>query len=407
MKKSLLNSFILASAIGLGSQVLAERNPTLPPPNPGGSTAKEAVVIGWPAGKTPTAAAGFAVSEFVSLDAPRALYKLPSGNILVSQAEKHPDDNGEHSPNKITLLVIKNGQLTSQKEVLTGLHLPFGMAVWQNQLFVAEPERVLVYPFVDETVTGPGTVIATLPFPMPKRHWTRNLLISKDGSKLYVSVGSASNVGEDGDPLDPRTAAILEMNLDGSQQRIYASGLRNPVQLAWEPETEKLWAVVNERDEIGDNLPPDYMTAVKENGFYGWPYAYWGPHEDPRLAGQRPDLVAKSIVPDFALGAHTASLGITFTKDSGIGADFDEGALIAQHGSWNSSTFVGYRVWYVGFQNGLATDQEKAFLTGFVADEANNTVYGRPVNTVILEDGSVLVSDDGGDKIWLVKKTQR
>lgn len=257
--------------MGLGAQVLAEKNPVLPAPDQSRSATKLATVIGWPAGKMPVPASGYSVSVFATLPVPRAMYTLPNGDVVVAQAEKHPDDQGENSPNKITLLKVQDSKLTEQRDLLTGLHLPFGMTVSRGELFVGQPEQVMVYPFDGEKVTGPGRVIATLPFPLPQRHWTRQLLISPDGEKLFVAVGSASNVGEGGDPLDPRNAAILEMNRDGSDGKIFASGLRNPVSMAWEPVTGKLWAVVNERDEIGDNLPPDYITAVKEGGFYGWP----------------------------------------------------------------------------------------------------------------------------------------
>jgi glucose/arabinose dehydrogenase len=276
------------------------------------------------------------------------------------------------------------------------------MAVWKDQIFIAEPEQVLAFPFDGTQINGAGRVIATLPFPEPQRHWTRDVLVSEDGKKLYVSVGSASNVGEAPDPLDPQNAAILQMNLDGSEVKIFAGGLRNAVTMAWEPTSGKLWAVVNERDELGDDLPPDYLTHVEEDGFYGWPYAYWGPHEDPRRKGERPDLVAKTITPDFAVGAHTASTGLAFTTGTKMAAPFNEGALIAQHGSWNRSKLAGYKVIYVPFKNGEAIDGEKDFLTGFIADETTSTVYGRPVSTLVLPDGSVLVADDAGGKIWKV-----
>lgn len=402
MKKIWLSLLAVSIIAGAGLRVFAEKNPVIPPPNNTPSVTNESKVIGWPKGKTPIAPAGFKVTEFAELDSPRSLYMLPSGNILVSQAMKKPDDKGENSPNQITMLAMNGSSLSSKTVFANNLRLPFGMAVWKDQIFIAEPEQVLSFPFDGNKIIGAGRVIATLPFPEPQRHWTRHLVVSPDGKKLYVSVGSVSNVGEAPDPLDPQNAAILQMNLDGSEEKIFAGGLRNPVSMAWEPLTEKLWTVVNERDEMGDNLPPDYITHVIEDGFYGWPYAYWGQHEDPRRKGERPDLVAKTITPDFAVGAHTASLGITFTTNTKMPAPFSEGALIAQHGSWNSSKLVGYKVLFVPFKNGDAVDGEQDFLTGFIADQANSTVYGRPVSTVILPDGSVLVADDGGGKIWKV-----
>lgn len=395
---------VLAVSIiaGAGLRVFAEKNPVLPPPYETPSTQKEAKVIGWPAGKTPIAPAGFKVTLFAELESPRRLFQLPSGNVLVSQSMKRPDDKGENSPNQITMLKLDGSDLSSKDVFANNLRLPFGMATWKDQIFIAEPEQILSFPFDGNKITGAGRVIATIPFPEPQRHWTRDLLVSEDGKKLYVSVGSVSNVGEAPDPLDPHNAAILQMNLDGSEEKIFASGLRNAVTIAWEPTNGKLWAVVNERDELGDDLPPDYLTHVEENGFYGWPYAYWGPHEDPRHKGERPDLVAKTITPDFAVGAHTASLGLMFTTGTKMPAPFNEGALIAQHGSWNRSKLAGYKVLYVPFKNGEAIDGEKDFLTGFIADESTATVYGRPVSTVMLADGSVLVADDAGGKIWKV-----
>jgi glucose/arabinose dehydrogenase len=406
MKKSLFQLGAVTLLVGIAAQVYAERNPVLPPPGQTPSVQKESKAIGWANGQKPTAIGDFEVTELASMKYPRLLYLLPSGDVLVSQAYKRPDDNGENSPNQITLLKMKGSELVSQSVAGESLKLPFGMALKDKELFVSSPEAITAYPFDGEKITGAGRQIATLPFPKPQRHWTRFLLFNKDFSKLYVSVGSVSNIGEGGDPLDPRNATILEMNPDGSEQRIYASGMRNAVSIAWEPSTRKLWAVVNERDELGDDVPPDYLTHVEENGFYGWPYAYWGKNEDPRVA-KRPDLVAKSITPDYAVGAHTASLGLTFTEGTQIPAPYNKGALIAQHGSWNRSKFSGYKVHYVPFENGLAMDGESDFLVGFVANEAQGTVYGRPVSTVVLADGTVLVADDVGGKIWKVSPTKK
>lgn len=381
---------------------LAEKNPVLPPPFATPSVEARTDVLGWPADKTPTPAEGFKISKLTDLVSPRSLYQLPNGDVLVSLSAKKPDDSGESSPNQIVKLTMKGSKLVKREVFADKLNLPFGMALYKNEFFVAEPTRVLKYEYKDGKLVGEPKQIAELPFPKPQRHWTRHLLLSPDGNKLYVAVGSASNVGEDGDPLDARTAAVVEMNRDGSEQRVYAGGLRNPVSLALEPRTKAMWAVVNERDELGDDLPPDYITRVKEEGFYGWPYAYWGKNEDPRQKEKAPELVAKSIQPDFSVHAHTASLGITFTTDTNLGGAFAEGALISQHGSWNRSQLAGYKVLYVPFKDGDAIDGEKDFLTGFIAGP--RSVYGRPVATLVLKDGSVLVSDDGGGKIWLVQK---
>jgi glucose/arabinose dehydrogenase len=297
---------------------------------------------------------------------------------------------------------MKGSKLVGQEVFASGLDLPFGMALWKDEFFVGEPTRVLKFGYENGKLVGKPTVIAALPFPMPQRHWTRHLLLSPGGAKLFVAVGSASNVGEDEDPLNPENAAILEMDRMGHHRKIFANGLRNPVSMAWHPITHKLWTTVNERDELGDDLVPDYITAVKKGGFYGWPYAYWGKYPDPRRKGERPDLVEKSLTPDYAVGAHTASLGITFTVGTRVPAPFAEGALIAQHGSWNRSTLAGYQVHFVPFVKGEAVDGESEFLTGFIADLDAGKVYGRPVATVVLSDGSVLVSDDAGGKIWKV-----
>ncbi|MGZ3725672.1 MAG: PQQ-dependent sugar dehydrogenase [Pseudobdellovibrio sp.] len=388
--------FIVSIILSYTLNSFSEKNPVLPEPNATKSALKQAVIKGWIKDQAPTAARGFRAQEFASLKSPRAMLVLPSGNVLVAQAEKNAD-----SPDQISLLKIQNGKLKSVSIFAKNLHLPFGMAIWKNQFFVAEPDKILIFPYSSEKITGKEKVIAELPYPQPQRHWTRFLLLKPDGSKLYVSVGSASNVGEAPDPLDPRNAAVLEMNLDGSEQRIFASGLRNPVSLAWEPTTNELWTVVNERDELGDELVPDFLTSLHLGDFFGWPYAYWGQHPDPRQKNHA-DLVAKSLTPEYSLGSHVSALGITFTKGTKLHSPFNNGVLIAEHGSWNKSKFAGYKVTYVDFEKGKPIEHETDFLTGFIHDEEKSEVYGRPVATAILPDGSVLVSDDAGGKIWRV-----
>jgi glucose/arabinose dehydrogenase len=232
------------------------------------------------------------------------------------------------------------------------------------------------------------------------------LLASKDGSKIYITVGSGSNVAEHGIEHEARRADILEINPDGSGERIYASGLRNPVGLAWAPGTKILWTAVNERDELGDELVPDYATSVKEGGFYGWPYAYFGSHEDPRRKGERPDLVAKTLIPDVPLGSHTASLGIVFNENKYLTSGYYGGLFIAQHGSWNRSTLTGYKVVYVPFKNGKPAGPMQDFLTGFMTDERSSRVHGRPVGVVFTKDGSLLVTDDAAGTIWRITATK-
>jgi glucose/arabinose dehydrogenase len=386
------------------TMVRAEKNPALPPPYATTSAMNMPKVVGWPVDKTPVAPEGFVVSTFADIESPRALYVLPSGDVLVSQAKKTPMDSGEKSPDQITLFKVKNGMAVSRSVFAHNFHLPFGMALSRNKFFVAEAERVVVFDYQGGQLTAPAKTIATLPFAKPQRHWTRYLLVNSAGTKLYVAVGSVSNVGESPDPLDPRNAAILEMNLDGTEQKILARGLRNPVSMDWEPSTGRLWTVVNERDELGDDLVPDYITHVVEGGFYGWPYAYWGHHEDPRQKGVRPDLVQKTLTPDYSLGSHVSGLGIVFTAKTSVPSPFDSGALITEHGSWNRSSLVGYKVVYVPFRKGKPSGPERDFLSGFIADQEKSKVYGRPVAVAVLHDGSVLVSDDGGGKIWRVSK---
>lgn len=398
---SLLASFtLLFGVFVVDCEKTVRADDRLPPPYESPSTTKQSKVIGWPQGKMPAPPQGFSISLFADIKAPRNLYLMPNEDVLVAQAKKSPSDEGEDSPNQITRFTMSGSQLVSISIFAKNLPLVFGMAVFKDEFFAATPTQVLKYKLVNGQISGKPQIIASLSFPEPKRHWTRYILLKPDGSKLYVSAGSASNVGEDGDPLDSRNAAIMEMNRDGSQFRIVASGIRNAVSMAWEPTSRKMWAVVNERDEIGDNLPPDYLTSVRRGGFYGWPYAYWGKNEDPRLKGKRPDLVAKSLVPDYSLGAHTAALGIAFTHDTLLPQRFRDGALITLHGSWNRSVFSGYKVIYVPFKNGEPSGPSQDFLTGFIANESAGTVYGRPVSTLILKDGSVLVTDDGAGKIW-------
>jgi glucose/arabinose dehydrogenase len=263
---------------------------------------------------------------------------------------------------------------------------------------------VLRFPYATDVTSikrPAGQKIMSLPAGGYNNHWTRNLLASPDGRKIYVTVGSASNVMEHGAAEEVRRANILEINPDGSGERVYASGLRNPVGLDWAPGTQTLWTAVNERDELGDELVPDYLTSVKEGGFYGWPYAYFGANADPRRKGERPDLVKKTLVPDVPLGAHTASLGLAFYDNNVFPAKYQSGAFVGQHGSWNRSAFSGYKVVFVPFKNGRPTGPPEDFLTGFLAGNEKEA-YGRPVGVATLPDGSLLVADDAGGKIWRV-----
>ncbi len=361
----------------------------------------EGEVIGWPEGKTPQAPEGFEVTKFASdLEHPRWIYQAPNGDIFVAES------NTKNSANRITLIRDENNDGTpDMKEVfLKDLNQPFGMLVLNGYFYVANTDAVLRFPYEEgqTKMEGEGEKILDLPAGGYNNHWTRNLIANADGSKIYVSVGSASNVGEHGMAEEERRADILEINPDGSGERIYASGLRNPVGMDWAPDTNTLWTAVNERDGLGDNLVPDYITSVEEGGFYGWPYAYFGDHADPRLEGKAPELVEKAIVPDVAVGPHTASLGLAFYDKETFPAKYRGGAFVAQHGSWNRSVLNGYAVLFVPFENGKPTGQPENFLTGFIADLGKKEVYGRPVCVRVLEDGTMLLADDDSGTIWRI-----
>ena len=380
-------------------------------------------VIGWPKGKTPVAPEGFTVSLYAdSLANPRNIYVAPNGDVFVSEANTEvtgikkigadiigvsKSQNMGKSANKILLFKDTNGDGRPDSKIifLAQLHQPFGILTLGNWFYVANTDGLWRYPYKagDTAVSGKGVKILDLPAGGYNNHWTRNLRANKAGTKIYISVGSGSNVAEHGMGNEKRRADILEINPDGSGERVYASGLRNPAGIDFMPGTDVLYAAVNERDNLGDNLVPDYLTSVKDGGFYGWPWAYFGQHEDPVRKGESPDMVKKTIVPDFALGAHTASLGLVFHNGKTFPQHYMNGAFIGQHGSWNSSKLVGYKVTFVPFENGKPTGKMEDFLTGFIADTAKGKVYGRPVGVAVAKDGSLLVADDSSNKIWQVK----
>jgi glucose/arabinose dehydrogenase len=361
-------------------------------------------ISGWPAGAKPSAPKGFMVTKFAGdLDNPRWLYVLPNGDVLVSG-----DRTGSwhNEPNRITLLRDADGDGIAEKRstFLKGLDKPFGMALLNGKLYVGEQGAVLRYPYQDgETeMTAEGEKILDLPTGGYNYHFTRNLLFSKDGKKLYVSVGSASNAGEGGMDSEKRRARILEVNPDGSGERTYGFGLRNPVGMDWEPSTGKLWCVVNERDNLGDDLVPDFLTSVTPGGFYGWPLFYFGDHRDPRWNGEPPEWAKHALTPDYALGSHVAPLGLAFYTASQFPEKYRNGAFVAEHGSWNRSSFVGYKVVFIPFKNGKPAGQPEDFLTGFLHDAVKNIGYGRPVGIAIAKDGGLLVADDAGGVVWKV-----
>jgi glucose/arabinose dehydrogenase len=373
-------------------------------PEPSESFKKSSKVIGWPEGKTPLAPEGFVVTKFADkLNNPRWIYVTPNGDILVSQSKT----NKNTSPNNIILLrdSDKDGMVDVKETFMSGLKQPLGMLIMNNKLYIGNTDGIYTYPYTPGQlqVKDSGQKILDLTPGGYNNHWTRNIIANKDGTKLYISSGSGSNVAEHGIESEYRRACIIEINPDGSGERLFATGIRNPVGMDWEPVTGALWTAVNERDNLGDDLVPDYVTSVKDGGFYGWPYAYFGQHEDPRLKGQRPDLVAKTLVPDVPVGAHTASLGLAFYMKNAFPKKYYGGAFVGQHGSWNRSVFSGFKVIFIPFTNGKPGKPED-FLTGFIADESKNEVYGRPVGVTVLADGSMLVADDAGNTIWRVSR---
>jgi glucose/arabinose dehydrogenase len=379
-------------------------------------------VIGWPKGKTPVAPAGFAVSLFAdSLNNPRNIYIAPNGDILVAEANTEmkgvkkigakiigaaASQNLGKSANRITILrdADSNGVPEKKETFLANLNQPFGMLILGNAFYVANTDGLWKYNYKagQTKIEGAGKMILALPAGGYNNHWTRNLRANAAGTKIYISVGSGTNVADHGMENEVRRADILEINPDGTGERVYASGLRNPAGIDFQPGTGVLYAAVNERDELGDELVPDYLTSVKEGGFYGWPWAYFGQHEDPRLKVKRPDMVKKTITPDFALGAHTASLGLAFYNGKKFPQKYNGGAFIGQHGSWNRSVLSGYKVTFLPFAANKPATKMEDFLTGFIADSAKKEVYGRPVGIAVARDGSLLVADDASNKIWRV-----
>ena len=380
-------------------------------------------VIDWPAGKTPTAPDGFIVSRFAdSLSNPRWIYVGSNGDIFVAESNtilkgikkigakisrKIKTQNLGESANRITLFrdADKNGIFENRYVFAEGLNQPLGMLILNDHFYVANTDALIMfnYKMGDTKLNGASQQIISLPAGGYNNHWTRNIITNKAGDKIYVSVGSGSNVGENGMENEIRRANILEINPDGTGEKIYASGLRNPVGMAWAPGTNTLWTAVNERDGLGDDLVPDYMTGVKQGGFYGWPYAYFGKNADPRMKEEpRPDLVSTTLLPDVALGSHTASLGLAFYDKNTFPSKYHNGAFVGQRGSWNRSVLSGYKVAYVPFANGKPTGPPEDFLTGFIANVDKSEVYGRPVCVAILADGSMLVTDDVSNLIWRV-----
>jgi glucose/arabinose dehydrogenase len=376
----------------------------------------------WPPGTRPTPAAGLAATAYASgLDHPRWLYVLPNGDVLVAESnkpDKGPKESGIRakvmaieqeragagvaSPNRIILLrgIGADGTAASKTVFMQGLNSPFGMALVGNQLYIANADALMRFPYKtgETSIAAKGDKVMDLPSGI-NHHWTKNVAASPDGKKLYVTVGSNSNVAENGIEAEQGRAAIWEVDIASGQSRIFASGLRNPNGLAFQPQTGALWTAVNERDELGNDLVPDYMTAVKDGAFYGWPYSYYGQHVDTRVKPQRPDMVARAIPPDYALGAHTASLGLAF-YDADLLPQFRNGALIGQHGSWNRKPYAGYKLIYVPFTNGKPSGPPQDVLTGFLSRDGK--ANGRPVGVAVDRQGAILLADDVGNVIWRI-----
>ncbi|HRP56307.1 sorbosone dehydrogenase family protein [Agriterribacter sp.] len=381
-------------------------------------------VVGWEEGEAPVAPEGFAVTRYANgLQNPRWMYVLPNGDVLVAESntehgliEKagaaiicaNKSNDMRKSANRITILrdMDKDGKPDVKETFLSGLNQPFGMLLLKNNFYVANTDALWMFPYKKGalTITGEGKKITDLPAGKINRHWTRNIISNSKGNKIYIAIGSGTNVAEKGLDEEKDKAQIWEINPDGSGLKVYASGLRNPVGMDWAPGTQTLWVAVNERDELGDDLVPDYITGVKRGGFYGWPYAYFGQHIDPRIEAkdQQPELVKKAIVPDVALGAHTASLGLLFYTGKQFPPKYRNGAFVAQHGSWNRSVLAGYKVMFIPFKNGKPAGEEEDFLTGFIIEPDGKKVHGRPVGLAMLSDGSMLVTDDTSDIIWRV-----
>ena len=407
----------ISSSIGIKPTLVAPNKTLIP-------TIHIAPAIGWPSNVTPTAATGTNVAAFAGgLEHPRWLYVLPNGDVLVAEtnAPPKPDDGkgiqgwvmglvmkragaAVPSANRITLLRDVNGDGVADVKLafLEGLHSPFGMTLVGNHFYVANSDAVMRYIYSDgaKQIAEPGEKVVDLPAGGINHHWTKNIIANADGSKLYITVGSNSNVAERGLAAEEGRAAIWELDVATGAHRVFASGLRNPNGMVWDKQSNTLFTVVNERDQIGSDLVPDYLTSVQDGAFYGWPYSYYGQHIDERIKPQQPDMVAKAVVPDYALGAHTASLGLASSYGNTLPREFANGMFVGQHGSWNRKPFSGYKVIFIPFVNAKPTGNPVDVLTGFLSQDGK--AYGRPVGVALDKTGALLVADDVGNTIWRV-----
>ncbi|MDM0065976.1 sorbosone dehydrogenase family protein [Variovorax sp. J31P207] len=441
MRRSLLApaaAALLLAACGDASKLAPEAEtgptPTLPAPRQALlPTVNVAPVVGWTDTAGPTAPDGFAVTALArGLDHPRTVYTLPNGDVLVVESNKPPKPEGSHdggsglvararqwvtglvmkragagvpSANRITLLrdADHDGVAELKQVFMQNLNSPFGVVLVGNELFIANADALVKVPYADgqTQVTATPVKVTDLPAGI-NHHWTKHVVANREGTKLYVTVGSNSNVGENGMEAEEGRAAVWEVDLKSGEKRLFASGLRNPTALAWEPDTNVLWAVVNERDELGSDLVPDYLTSVKDGAFYGWPWSYYGGYVDARVNPQRPDRVATAVVPDYALGSHRAPLGIAFSRPGAMPVEFANGAFIGEHGSWNRKPLAGYKVVFVPFIGGRPSGPPVDFLTGFLT--ADDKAQGRPVGVAFDNSGALLVADDVGNAVWRVRK---
>ncbi|WP_043113832.1 PQQ-dependent sugar dehydrogenase [Solimonas soli] len=426
---ALLTALCVLSACGGSARLSVEEgsgpNPRLPAPEDSLlPVINIAPAVGWAVGRKPQAAPGLAVEPYADgLAHPRWLYVLPNGDVLVAEtnAPPKPEDSrglrgwvmrrvmgkaGATTPsaNRITLLRDSNGDgvVDLRSVFLQNLNSPFGMALVGQDFYVADSDAVLRFPYQEgqTQIVAPGEKLVDLPAGPRNHHWTRNLIAAADGRKLYVTVGSNSNAAENGIEAEQGRAAVWEVDTTSGAHRIYASGLRNPNGLAWEPRTRTLWVVVNERDEIGSDLVPDYLTSLRDGGFYGWPYSYYGAHVDTRVRPPQPALVAQAIVPDYALGPHVAALGLASAAGNTLPPEYADGMFIGEHGSWNRKPHSGYKVVFVPFADGRPRGMPRDVLAGFLSGEGE--AYGRPVGVALDRQGALLVADDVGNTVWRV-----
>ena len=394
----------------------------LPAPFSTSSSKNFSKVTGWKDLETPIAPKGFHVEKFAEgFSHPRWIYVSDNGDIFIAESNtilkgiqkfgakisrKIKTQHIGESENKIILLRdIQSGVPKKRYVFLDNLNQPFGMLIMGNHFYVGNTDALIQFDYKigDTSITTAGRKLINLPAGKYNRHWTRNLITNEKRDKIYIGIGSGTNVAEKGLDNEQGRAEILEVNPDGSGQQIYAGGLRNPVGMGWAPGTQTLWVAVNERDELGDELVPDYFTSVKKGGFYGWPYSYYGQHPDPRMSEYpRPDLVQQALVPDIPIGSHTASLGLVFYTKQTFPSHYQNGAFITQHGSWNRSVLSGYKVIFIPFTNGKPSGPAEDFLTGFIGDLLKSEVHGRPVGIALLKDGSLLVSDDVSNTVWRI-----